>query len=710
LAFSQASGVWSGYVEAPKGGLYKFSIEPVIAAGPGAASATITVDGQDKPFAKNGPVLSNTTAIELRAGTLYPIAFTVENGTSELRVRWQTRGLGWEVIPPRYLYSATLIDHLRATYVRFLKAVSLAAGLKLAPSELAYFAVSADYRIGTRGWLNCLPVAGSPDSETSMTLLKRFEAVLDFSGLKARLAPHDERLLTVLKNPDTLVETPPDTPEADKQRLLLALTRWDAVSLDALLLRFGKHLAAAPDEADRAALKDLGTFVRVSRAYGPVKKIGISAAALIAATTNEPQGAAVRTFKAALRARYEESDWLNVLRPINDELRSLQRDALVAYILHQLRADPQSEHIDTPEKLFEYFLMDVEMDPCMQTSRVRHVLSSVQLFVERCFMNLETGVAPSFFDATQRKRWAWMKRYRVWEANRKIWLWPENWVEPELRGDQSPFFKEAMSELLQGDITEDRAATSLLNYLSKLQEVEKLEPCGIHFVEAAPGSTDEVAHVVARTAGPGPKYFYRRNEPSLWTPWEQIKLDIEDKPVIPVVWQGRLFLFWLKILKDTPLDPPKPLPDAAPEATLASVPALAIIPQDVPKVTVKALLCWSEYYNGKWQPSRTSAVDHPASLGSFSPTGFNRSALRLSAYRDDEHLGFELSYDHQGAKYFSAFLLSNTHSQPTPLWELNDSDKDTLAALHPQGEARNLLVSNAALTANLSGTSWEAEH
>jgi hypothetical protein len=32
----------------------------------------------------------------------------------------------------------------------------------------------------------------------------------------------------------------------------------------------------------------------------------------------------------------------------------------------------------------------------------------------------------------------------------------------ELRDDQSPFFKETMSELLQSDLTEDRAATALL--------------------------------------------------------------------------------------------------------------------------------------------------------------------------------------------------------------------------------------------------------
>ena len=29
--------------------------------------------------------------------------------------------------------------------------------------------------------------------------------------------------------------------------------------------------------------------------------------------------------------------------------------------------------------------------------------------------------------------WGWQKNYRVWEANRKVFLYPENWIEPELR-------------------------------------------------------------------------------------------------------------------------------------------------------------------------------------------------------------------------------------------------------------------------------------
>jgi SpoVK/Ycf46/Vps4 family AAA+-type ATPase len=29
--------------------------------------------------------------------------------------------------------------------------------------------------------------------------------------------------------------------------------------------------------------------------------------------------------------------------------------------------------------------------------------------------------------------WEWRKNYRVWDANRKIFLYPENWIEPDLR-------------------------------------------------------------------------------------------------------------------------------------------------------------------------------------------------------------------------------------------------------------------------------------
>jgi uncharacterized protein len=42
--------------------------------------------------------------------------------------------------------------------------------------------------------------------------------------------------------------------------------------------------------------------------------------------------------------------------------------------------------------------------------------------------------------------WKWRKNYRVWDANRKIFLYPENWIEPELR--LSPRLRAALDDVV----------------------------------------------------------------------------------------------------------------------------------------------------------------------------------------------------------------------------------------------------------------------
>ena len=37
--------------------------------------------------------------------------------------------------------------------------------------------------------------------------------------------------------------------------------------------------------------------------------------------------------------------------------------------------------------------------------------------------------------------WDLLKRYRVWQANRKEFLYPENSIEPEQRDDKTPQFE-----------------------------------------------------------------------------------------------------------------------------------------------------------------------------------------------------------------------------------------------------------------------------
>ncbi len=619
------SGAWTGYLDVPQDGFYMFSV-----AADASATVTLEIDGNDIPMSLLAGVWQSAGGVSLTAGELTGISLKASGMTNTPVLSWQNpaAGLGWQPVPGPYLYSSVLVEHLRTAYIRFLKATALASDLSLTADELAYLASSPDLQVDGQAWLNRLSVSGSPDAAPSAALRDVLAAVMDFSRIKAALSPKDERLLEVLQNPAGTL--------ANGDSALLRLTGWAQDSLDALLQQFYANTSLAN-------LSHLENLRQVYDAYAVVKRCGISAADLIEVATNDPSAATVAALQATLRALYAESDWLAVVKPINDTMRDRQRTALVAYVLQRLGDQPATSYINTSDRLFEYFLMDVEMEPCMQTSRIRNALSSVQLFIERCLRNLESQVDPSAIPSDQ---WEWRKRYRVWQVVRELFLWPENWLYPELRDDQSQFFKDAMSELLQSDITDDTAAVAYLNYLTKLEGVAKLEPVGLYYTPAqSDPSVNQGVHMVARTAGAHCKYYYRRLEDGSWTPWEEIKLEIEDTPVTPYVWNGRVMLFWLKLIKQMPVDPSTLQPiNAAQDSDLAGG-TVGSVQSTIQKnaqssslMTVQAMLCWSEYYNGKWQPTKTSDHNRPVTVGSYSVASdpasagaFDRTQLRLRA-------------------------------------------------------------------------------
>ncbi len=121
---------------------------------------------------------------------------------------WQSLGLGWQVIPAEYLYPLSLVTRLGDTYVRFLKAASLAAALSLTAAEIAYLGTAST---PPAGWLNSLAAQGNPDPATAASLAGVLTALLDFARIKQALSPSDERLLAVLgiRRPRCPAASPP---------------------------------------------------------------------------------------------------------------------------------------------------------------------------------------------------------------------------------------------------------------------------------------------------------------------------------------------------------------------------------------------------------------------------------------------------------------------------------------------------------------------
>ncbi|MCY7275623.1 MAG: hypothetical protein LH702_18270, partial [Phormidesmis sp. CAN_BIN44] len=311
-----------------------------------------------------------------------------------------------------------------------------------------------------------------------------------------------------------------------------------------------------------------------------------------------------KTLKELLRSKFGTETWLTLSIEIQDALRERKRDALSAYLLTQAQPNPPSGKWENTNDLYAYYLLDVEMCSCQLTSRLVQASGSVQLFVQRCFMGLEPDVVVNadgddrdsdMYSDSGWRWWKWMRKYRVWEANRKVFLWPENWIEPELKKDRSPFFKDLENELLQNEINQDTVEKAFINYLEKLDGVAQLEIAG--FYQEDDGDK-AIVHVFGRTHGAEPHlYYYRRYDYRQWTPWEKVELDIQGDYLIPAVVNNRLFLFW-PVFTEVPNEAENS------EVTIPS-PGEPFTPKKAQK-KLRLQMAVSDYRQGKWTPKRVS--------------------------------------------------------------------------------------------------------
>lgn len=306
------------------------------------------------------------------------------------------------------------------------------------------------------------------------------------------------------------------------------------------------------------------------------------------------------TLKELLRSKFGTETWLTLSAEIQDTLRERKRDALAAYLLAQPQpADAPSGKWENTNDLYAYCLLDVEMCSCQLTSRLVQASGSVQLFVQRCLMGLEPDVIVKADGAdgdSAWRWWQWMRKYRVWEANRKVFLWPENWIEPELKKDRSSFFKDLENELLQNEINQVTVERAFTNYLEKLDGVAQLEIAG--FYQEDDGD-NAIVHVFGRTSGAEPHlYYYRRYDYRQWTPWEKVDLDIQGDYLIPAVVNKRLFLFWPVFTE---------VPDEAGNSTVSTPQAnQSNVRLQKTKKKLRLQMAVSDYHPGKWTPKRVS--------------------------------------------------------------------------------------------------------
>lgn len=566
----------------------------------------------DETVGNSGEVESDAQ-IAFTSGLLTRIELTLSSLPIDAAasLSWRARTIEKAPIPRERLLNEAAVGAARFSLLRLFKAVLLLQAMPLTSREIKHLFASGD----TKDLLNDLDVDGSIRAVAQRALWKKLHLLSWFATLK-KDQPFEDTWVAVLEQPDLKTR--------DGQLVLAGINQWTEDDLAEVLRRFRLTL---PD------LTSLPVLRRVKDAVDFVVATSLSARSLLAWSTDAPDGPLIDKIKAKLPLDRDPAAWRTILQSVNDALRNQRRDALVSYILHHQAPDVS---IDTADKLYEYFLIDVEMDACMQTSRIRAALSTVQLFITRCLMNLEPKALATSINVLE---WAWMKRYRVWEANRKVFLYPENWLEPELRDNKSPFFRELESELLKADITDELAEDAYRSYLKKLDEVARLEIVGTCLQERnTSNKADDILHVFGRTNGKTRQYYYRRNDGGDWSPWEKLSLAIEGETLFPVIWKGQLFVFWF-----TKLDKPKGA-EAGP-----SFSAMADKPwANSALITVELSLSWAEYFGGKWVSAKSSELGRPIKLENLTEFLPEKLTLDAKTYKptadSSERLVFRLYY------------------------------------------------------------------
>ncbi|HMY21698.1 MAG TPA: hypothetical protein PKA58_35490, partial [Polyangium sp.] len=353
---------------------------------------------------------------------------------------------------------------------------------------------------GQTDWpnLNDIPVQPLSDATAYRIQFQWLHRLMDLATLRDLLPEKAETLRLIAEAIGRFVAN--EITESALLDAIATVTGWPREDIEFLMTHGFGYSGLPPAQCD--CLEERA-FLCLSRALDMLKRFGAKASQAsywsnIDAPCPPPPpqldvqnidvAAIALDIKRVVRAKYSLEQWPGVARPIRDVLREKQRDALVHYLLFQLDVEGTND-------LYNKLLIDVEMSACQLTSRIKMALGSVQTYVQRVFLGLEAPNATLDEDAAS--EWSWMKNYRVWEANRKIFLYPENWIEPELRDDKTPFFRTLENRILQGEITAEAVEGAYVEYLESLHEVARLEVAAIcrEFDEQNSSDRVDIVHV-----------------------------------------------------------------------------------------------------------------------------------------------------------------------------------------------------------------------
>jgi hypothetical protein len=405
--------------------------------------------------------------------------------------------------------------------------------------------------------------------------LENILSISQFKGMTLALSDTQNHLLNYLKN------VPHDN-EGEAATLLHTLTQWNKEQIQFLFNNLWKIIPENTNnnKGEEKILKHWDTIkglYLITQWFAAAGVLDLDVSSLwqlYALSQSKKEDDTYLQYKqtsadlwGGLSIRFEKEE--EKLKAVKTTVQIQTRNALATYALYYLRNTKNIEGINNYRDLSNYLLIDVEVGSEVETSRIGSAISTLQLYVHRCLNNLEKEV--TVLDELE-EWWEWIANYRVWEANRKVFLYPENYIEPELRKDKTPLFTELETNLQSSDLKNPADVDAVLNtYMNGFAEVANLEVIGCAGYDySVVQKSDDNPNVeeytktfclVARTPQEPYQYYYRlvlfmkeqdseQYIPVKWEPWYTINIGLQTPgPVKPIFAFGKWFITWVEQLQ-----------------------------------------------------------------------------------------------------------------------------------------------------------------
>ena len=135
-----------------------------------------------------------------------------------------------------------------------------------------------------------------------------------------------------------------------------------------------------------------------------------------------------------------------------------------------------------------------------------------------------------------------MNRYRIWEAAREVFLYPENWLIESQRPNRTEIFAKLEQEIRQSDSTNDNLETVAQNYIAgSTNSLTCMSPARARTRRLARSTSSPAPGTIRRGITTG---HSRSRLVGMGAGADQH----QGPPGVPAVYRGRVCLFWLDIM------------------------------------------------------------------------------------------------------------------------------------------------------------------